>query len=157
MAPFIIIWTSWFKSLHLSCLLNSWVRLTTKKSRPHMTGLCEGIPPTEAAHKVPMMQKASSCYDSDFGLTTLMSLVSPSYKHAYTHQGWGQIRICIWFLSSSVFELYRNKSIFVSNGKLCICICIVGKEVCLTPTLTHPPINQHQPIISHLSNNGYNI
>ena len=41
-APFIIIWTSWLKSLHLSCLLNSSVSLTTKKSRLHMTGLCWG-------------------------------------------------------------------------------------------------------------------
>ena len=28
-------------------------------------------------------------------------------------QAWRQIRICIWFLSDNVLELYRNKSVFV--------------------------------------------
>ena len=53
------------------------------------------------------------------------------------YQAWGQIRICICFLSDNVFELYkdnRNKSVFgfLFDWKKHICICIFGKK-CIWP------------------------
>ena len=54
----------------------------------------------------------------------------------------GQIPICIWFLSESLFELYSNKGVFVFafDWKWCICIWILGKK-CIWP----------QPWKKHLS------
>ena len=81
-------------------------------------------------HQDPLLVSAK-CVVWNWGQGSLP--MASHYQDCY-HQAWGQIRICIWFLSESAFELYGNKSVFVFvfDWKWCICIWIFGKK-CIWP------------------------
>ena len=123
--------TTWTISKWSDNIKSKYVLVISKPLIKQMLGYCKrkiGIYFNKSLIKIQTFSVKTAYGDLDLSQHRLRKWLVAWWHQAITwtkvdlssvYLAWGRVCICIWFLSSSVFELYRNKSVFVFDWKWC--------------------------------------